>query len=373
MALSGAEAHWEYRGVTPADLACCDNAASFLQSGFWGSFKARFGWNARPFLVAWEAPAASPGLVELPLLVIHRPLAFGASLAYVPWGPEPPWGLEDRPGFSPGGEAKTAMLRSLAEDLKALLPNNTAFIRFDPPWYAEGEDSPPPSIYSPFVRSAADVQSPDTALVDLTAGEDAILNRMKSKGRYNIRLAHKRGARVRRGGVEELERFYALYQETARRDGISIHALSYYQALFAHCAEYPGQELGLYFAEYEGRQLAAAIVLFRKGAATYLYGASSNEDRNVMAPYAVQWQAMRDAKEYGCAEYDLFGIPPGADPDHPMAGLYRFKSSFGGRIIRRSGSWDFSYKRLTRRVFSAAEALRKALRTMKKKRGRKAR
>jgi lipid II:glycine glycyltransferase (peptidoglycan interpeptide bridge formation enzyme) len=264
------------------------------------------------------------------------------------------------------------MLRSLAEDLKALLPGNTAFIRFDPPWHSEGADAAPPLLGAPFSRSAADVQSPDTILVDLAGGEDAILNRMKSKGRYNIRLAGRKGALVRRAGAEELGRFYALYQETARRDGISIHALSYYQTLFESCASSSGQELGLYFADYEGRPLAAAIVLFRKNTATYLYGASSNEDRNVMAPYAVQWEAMKEAKARGCVEYDLFGIPPSADPNHPMAGLYRFKTSFGGRIIRRSGSWDFAYRRLARQVFSAAEALRKSLRSMKKKHRRRA-
>ena len=361
----------EYRGIEPAELACCDNAWSFLQSGFWGGFKARFGWSARPFLVRWEAPP-HPAL-ELPLLALHRPLGFGVSLAYVPWGPEPPWGPQDSPGFSPDDKAKTGMLRSLAEDLRALLPGNTAFIRFDPPWYTQGADTAAPSVYPPFSRSAADVQSPDTALVDLSPGEDAILGRMKSKWRYNIHLAHRRGVRVRSAGAEELERFYALYQETARRDGINIHALSYYQALFAHSAEYPGQELRLYLAEYEGKTLAAAIVLFRKTVATYLYGASSNGDRNVMAPYAVQWQAMGDAKAWGCAEYDLFGMPPAEDPNHPMAGLYRFKTGFGGRIIHRSGSWDFSCKPLARRLFGAAEALRKTLWTMKKKRGRKAR
>jgi lipid II:glycine glycyltransferase (peptidoglycan interpeptide bridge formation enzyme) len=366
---AGPEARWEYRGIAPADLACCDNAASFLQSGFWGSFKARFGWNARPFLATWEAPSDPPLRTVLPLLVIHRPLALGASFAYVPWGPEPPW----EPEQSPDDTAKTAMLRSLAEDLRALLPENTAFIRFDPPWHTEGADAAAPLVCSPFSRSAADVQSPDTALVDLRAEEDAILGRMKSKGRYNIRLAHKRGVRVRSCGAEGLDQFYALFRETARRDGISIHALSYYRTLFDHCAVYPGQELRLYLADLGEKPLAAAIVLFRKNTATYLYGASSNEDRDVMAPYAVQWQAMRDAKAYGCAEYDLFGIPPSADPDHPMAGLYRFKTSFGGRIIHRSGSWDFAYKRLTRQVFSAAEALRKTLRTMKKKRGRQVR
>jgi lipid II:glycine glycyltransferase (peptidoglycan interpeptide bridge formation enzyme) len=379
-------AQWEYRGIVPADLACCDHAASFLQSGFWGSFKARFGWNARPFLAAWEAPSDPPLRVELPLLAIHRPLGFGVSFAYVPWGPEPPWGPEawdPKQAWDPkrvpdtkrvpDDTTKTAILRSLAEDLKALLPGNTAFIRFDPPWHTEGADAAAPSLGAPFSRSAADVQSPDTTLVDLTAGEDAMLGRMKSKGRYNIRLAHKRGVRVRSGGAEELEKFYALYRETARRDGISIHALSYYQTLFAHCAAYPGQELRLYLAEYEGKTLAAVIVLFRKSAATYLYGASSNEDRNVMAPYALQWQAMIDAKAYGCAEYDLFGIPPRADPNHPMAGLYLFKTNFGGRIIHRSGSWDYPCKSAVWRVFRAAESLRKTLRTMKKKRIRKAR
>ena len=374
MALSSGaaeQARWEYRGIDPAELACCDNAGSFLQSGFWGGFKARFGWSARPFLVRWEAP---PGpRLELPLLALHRPLGFGVSLAYVPWGPEPPWGPRESPGVSPDDKAKTAMLRSLAEDLRARLPGNTAFIRFDPPWYTEGEDAAAPSLCPPFSRSAADVQSPDTALVDLASGEDAILGRMKSKGRYNIHLAHRRGVRVRSAGADELERFYALYRETARRDGISIHALSYYEALFACSADYPGQELRLYLADYEGRTLAAAIVLFRKTVATYLYGASSNGDRTVMAPHALQWQAMRDAKAWGCAEYDLFGIPPDASPDHPMAGLYRFKTGFGGRIIHRSGSWDFACKRLARRLFGAAEALRKTLRTMKKKRGRKVR
>jgi lipid II:glycine glycyltransferase (peptidoglycan interpeptide bridge formation enzyme) len=109
-------------------------------------------------------------------------------------------------------------------------------------------------------------------------------------------------------------------------------------------------------------------VLFRKNAATYLYGASSNEDRNLMAGYALQWKAMQDARAFGCTQYDLFGIPPSPDPNHPMAGLYRFKTGFGGRIIHRPGSWDFPYRPLVRKVFSVAEAMRKGIRTLKKKR-----
>jgi lipid II:glycine glycyltransferase (peptidoglycan interpeptide bridge formation enzyme) len=358
MDMEAPEPRWRYRGIVPADIARCDGAASFLQSGFWGSFKARFGWNARSFAVSWESGGA---VMELPLLVIRRPLALGVSFAYVPWGPE----LPDR-DFG-DGERNEILLR-LARELQALLPRNTAFIRFDPPWYAEGAETPAPPVYAPFSRAGADVQPPDTVLVDLRPEEDAILAQMKPKWRYNIRLAEKRGVRVRNAGAEGLETFYALFQETAKRDGISIHSISYYQILFSHCAEYAGQEIRLYVAEHEGKALAANIVLFRGGTATYLYGASSNEDRRLMASYALQWRAMSDAKDCGCAQYDLFGIPPSADPGHPMAGLYLFKTGFGGRIVHRSGSWDYTYKPLARRLFSAAEALRKGLRTLKKQR-----
>jgi lipid II:glycine glycyltransferase (peptidoglycan interpeptide bridge formation enzyme) len=87
-----------------------------------------------------------------------------------------------------------------------------------------------------------------------------------------------------------------------------------------------------------------------------------------MAPYALQWKAMQDGKEAGCLYYDLFGIPPDDDPNHPMAGLYRFKTGFGGRIVHRLGSWDYPYKKTLYSFFNLAESLRKKLRDLKKKR-----
>jgi lipid II:glycine glycyltransferase (peptidoglycan interpeptide bridge formation enzyme) len=86
-----------------------------------------------------------------------------------------------------------------------------------------------------------------------------------------------------------------------------------------------------------------------------------------MAPYALQWQAIQDARAAGCTEYDLYGIPPREDPAHPMAGLYRFKTGFGGRIIHRSGSWDYPYRSVRKNLFTAAESLRKFFRSIKKR------
>jgi lipid II:glycine glycyltransferase (peptidoglycan interpeptide bridge formation enzyme) len=285
----------------------------------------------------------------------------------VPWGPELP---EDFPAQD---EARNQALQELARALQAFLPKNTAFIRFDPPWYTEGPETAPPKIYPPFAPAGADVQPADTVLVDLTGAEEGILKNMKSKWRYNIQLAHKKGVLVRQAGEEELNRFYELLKETAKRDSIALHSREYYTSLFIHHREYAqeGQDreamdLRLYLAEHEGELIAALVALFRGNAGVYLYGASSDHKRNLMAPYALQWKAMRDARSQGCRVYDLFGIPPQEDPNHPMAGLYRFKTGFGGRIIHRPGSWDYTYRPLVRGIFNALEVFRKGIRQVKR-------
>ncbi|MDR1957243.1 MAG: peptidoglycan bridge formation glycyltransferase FemA/FemB family protein [Treponema sp.] len=350
------------KSILPTDLAKCNEADSFLQSGFWGSFKARFGWNARSFLADWGEGGT------LPLLLIRRRLAPHFSFAYVPWGPELP------EAFPPEDEARNQALRELAGALRSFLPEDTAFIRFDPPWYTEGPETAPPEIYPPFSPAGADIQPADTVTVDLSAAEEAILQGMKPKWRYNIHLAQRKGVQVRQAGEAELGRFYELLQETAKRDGIAIHGSDYYRTLFSHYRDYAqegqdrrGMDLRLYLAEHTGDLIAAVVVLFRGKSGVYLYGASSDHKRNLMATYALQWQAMRDAKTLGCREYDFFGIPPREDPAHPMAGLYRFKTGFGGRIRHRPGSWDYTYRPLATRFFTALESARKGLRNLKRR------
>jgi lipid II:glycine glycyltransferase (peptidoglycan interpeptide bridge formation enzyme) len=195
---------------------------------------------------------------------------------------------------------------------------------------------------------------------------------MKPKWRYNSGLALNRGVSIRQScGVptEDLKNFYALLEETARRDGIAIHSLEYYRGLFVHAAEWPGggQELRLYTASHEGEDIAAIVVLLRGTEAVYLYGASSSRKRNLMAPHALQMKAMEDAMAAGCLTYDLFGIAPNADPSHPMAGLYSFKTGFGGKIIHRPGSWDYVYRPLVYRLFRSAESLRKTAMNFRKR------
>jgi lipid II:glycine glycyltransferase (peptidoglycan interpeptide bridge formation enzyme) len=263
------------------------------------------------------------------------------------------------------------LLAGIAESVKPFLPRGTAFIRFDPPWYGlDAAVSLPFGAASPLVRAGADVQPPDTALVDLERDEGDMLAAMKPKCRYNIALAERKGVTVRRADGRGLDVFYALLCETARRDGIAVHGEAYYRSLFDSASGKPGVDLRLYIASHEGEDLAAAVILLRGREAVYLYGASSNVKRNLMAPYLVQWRAMTDARRAGCAVYDLFGMPPNDDPSHPMAGLYRFKSGFGGTIVHRPGSWDYAYRPLLYRIYRTAETARKGIMNRGKKRRR---
>ena len=340
------------KNIAGTELAACEKSESFLQAPAWGKFKSRFGWKCRAFLLDWE------GHGEQTLLALSRRIAPGFSFVYVPWGPE----------IIPGkGSERSLALAELAQKLRRFFPGNTAFIRFDPPWLIEEEDEAP-LLFLPFKRASADIQPPDTVLVDLTLPAPEILAAMKPKWRYNIGLAEKRGVQVSRTGADGLEVFYKLLVETAARDGIAIHSIDYYKTLFEVYGAESSVHLSLYTAVFNGEPLAAIVVLCRGKHATYLYGASSNLHRNLMAAYALQWKAMQDAKAFGCEFFDLFGIPPNDDPAHPMAGLYRFKTGFGGRIVHRAGSWDYPYKPVLYSLFRAAELARKKMRDLKKKR-----
>jgi len=332
-----------------ADLSVCDQAASFLQSGFWGRFKAQFGWEAFAFRAVWKTEVSQQE--EKPLLVLRRRLAPAFALAYVPWGPELPAGVPFQPA-----------LEELAKRLKKMLSKGTVFIRFDPPWVLDehnGEAAMPLS----FIKAEADIQPPDTVILDLAQPMESIIEQMKPKWRYNYRLALKKGVKVRQADKNEITIFYKLLKETSKRDRIAIHGFDYYKTLLEN--DLP--EIRLYLAEHDGDILAGIVTLFRGIEAVYLYGASSGIKRSLMPAYALQLKAIEDAKNFGCKNYDFFGIPPVNDKSHSMSGLYQFKTGFGGRIIHRAGSWDYPNHYIMYKFFRIAENLRSTMKNLKKR------
>jgi lipid II:glycine glycyltransferase (peptidoglycan interpeptide bridge formation enzyme) len=269
------------------------------------------------------------------------------------------------------------LLATLAEALRPHLAG-CLFLRFDPPWALRPEGGgadPAAALRAAGLRKAPmDVQPPDTVVLDLGYEEESLLAAMKAKTRYNIGLAAKKGVRVEEGSAADLPAWYRMYQETARRDRITLHDYDYYRRQFESAragAEASGSagtgaqgispaapELKLLLARHEGDLLAGIIVALYGDTATYLYGASSDAKRNLMPAYALQWEAIRLARGRGFRAYDLFGVPPSPDPSHPMHGLYRFKTGFGGRMRNRPGCWDFPYRRAGYAAYAAAERAR---------------
>jgi len=86
-------------------------------------------------------------------------------------------------------------------------------------------------------------------------------------------------------------------------------------------------------AEYQGSIIAGGIFVYLDECGIYYYGASDNEYRNLMAPYLIQWEAIKEAKKRGCKTYDFLGVAPENAKNHPWAGVTEFKKKFGGQII----------------------------------------
>jgi lipid II:glycine glycyltransferase (peptidoglycan interpeptide bridge formation enzyme) len=184
-----------------------------------------------------------------------------------------------------------------------------------------------------------------TIVVDLSGSEEEILARMKQKTRYNIRLATRKGVTVR--PWNDLDGFHRMMQVTGARDGFGVHSPDYYRRAWE--IFHPAGMAELLLAEYQGQPLAALMVFGRGKRAWYLYGASTNEERNRMPTYLLQWEAMRWAKTRGCETYDLWGVPD-APPERLEAefttqrgglwGVYRFKRGFGGQVHRAQPAHD---------------------------------
>jgi lipid II:glycine glycyltransferase (peptidoglycan interpeptide bridge formation enzyme) len=210
------------------------------------------------------------------------------------------------------------------------------------------EDDPHLHVPAGFIPSAQTIQPRRTLLVDLCCDENDLLNRMKQKTRYNIRLSLKKDVVVR--PTEDIDLFCRLMQLTGVRDRFGVHSQAYYQKIYD--LFYPHGECELLMAEFEGEPLAALMVFARGQRCWYFYGASADAHRERMPTYLLQWEAMRWARQRGCRVYDLWGVPDTdeetleanfAQRSDGLWGVYRFKRGFGGRLVRAAGPWDRVY------------------------------
>lgn len=175
---------------------------------------------------------------------------------------------------------------------------------------------------------------------DIDGTEDEVLASFHQKWRYNIRLAAKKGVVVREAERKDLPAIHELYRVTAQRDGFTGRPLSYFERLWDVLGS---RELAKFFiTELEGQPLSAAICFVLPPQCWYVYGASSNEHRNVMPNHAMQWAMMQWAKSKGCTIYDFRGVADETQVqiDDHLAGLNRFKAGFAAEVVSYVGEYD---------------------------------
>lgn len=159
------------------------------------------------------------------------------------------------------------------------------------------------------VKAPHDMQPMEAFVVDITKSEEELLAGMKSKTRYNVRLAEKKGVRVFQSIDEKYRRaFVELVTGTADRKGIVPHPRTYYEKMLGVLL---GERATLFVAEHEGDILGVNLMVFFGDTATYLHGGSADVKREYMAPFLLQWEAMKDAKRRGCTRYDFGGVKTG--------------------------------------------------------------
>lgn len=173
--------------------------------------------------------------------------------------------------------------------------------------------------------------------------DEKLLNHFESKTRYNIRYAIRKGVEVRVCGKEMLPDFYKIMKETALRDHFIPRSFEYFQTILDEM----GEKVRFFMAFWEGKPLAGTLAVKYGKKVRYLYGASSNEHRNVMPNYLIQWNMMKWAMDEGCTIYDFGGVASdSANTDslnNPYYGLYRFKSGFNGYHCEFSGEFDYVF------------------------------
>lgn len=323
------------------DLVLSLSNPHVLQSEQWAEVKEDFGWTSIKKI--WRA---GDGSAQAAASVLTRQSRIGGigpgiKILYCPRGPILEW------NSSSAREHTLLGLEELCRKEKGI------FIKIDPeiilakgiPGSADEKKYEIAEITADLLlqrgwkESKSQIQFANTVFLNLDGCEEEILARMKQKTRYNIRLAEKKGVRLRIADVKEFPRLYQIYAETSVRDNFVIRPLEYYLSVWRIFVD-AGYAFPLVAEDETG--ILAGLILFVFGKrAWYLYGMSTQIHREKMPNYLLQWEAIKFAREAGCTIYDLWGAPDHFDETDTMQGVFRFKEGLGGEVIRTIGAWDY--------------------------------
>lgn len=292
----------------------------FLQSFQWGEFKKGWGWQPLRFIFEKNGRKIALQILQKKTLIGHI------------------WYCVKGPGLlSFSDDLWPNLLNSLRE---AGRKNNVFFLKIEPE-IIETEEEMKKYFSLKLIKCSLDLQFKATIFVKLKKIKEEMLAGFKSKTRYNIRLAEKNGVSVSQDNSEAgMKILYELYSATSERARFSSRPKEYYFGYWKKCID---SGLGkIFIATLKGEPLAALFAYHLDKKIWYKDGGSSRNRKEIMAPYALQWETMRWASENGFESYDLVAVPPKKELNekNPLWGLYKFKSGFNPNITEFTGCLD---------------------------------
>jgi len=197
-----------------------------------------------------------------------------------------------------------------------------------------------------------------TMIIDLRKSEEELMSNFHSKTRYNIRLAKRKGVKIKEGqSVKDFEKYWQLMEETMKRQGFYAHNHSYHQKMWQIMRR--AGIAHLLMAVYQEKVLAAWILFKFKHILYYPYGASSSSHRNLMASNLLMWEAIRFGKKNGCRTFDLWGTPgPNPKKSDPWYGFHHFKMGYNPELVEFIGTYDLVLRPVLYPIYRLANSAR---------------
>ena len=309
-----------------------------LQSFEWGEFRKRTGIK-----VIRRGLIRNKKIVDGFTLTLHKVPATKSYIGYLPKGNQP-----------------TEV--TLEELVRIGKQENCIFIQLEPNIEVNGKWSMVNGKYN--IKPAAHpLFTKYTFVLDLTKTEEELLKNMHPKTRYNIRIAEKHKVKiVEDNSKESFEHYLKLMTETTSRQGFYAHTSSYHRNMFEILPKKASSNSLSYHlinANYDSKTLTSWVMFIFKDALYYPYGASSRENREVMANNLLAWEAIKFGKRLGLKKFDMWGaLGPNPDKNDPWYGFHRFKEGYGAQLVEFVGSYDLVIKPALYEIYKVADKLR---------------
>lgn len=262
-------------------------------------------------------------------------------------------------GYLPKGNMPT--VKTLQELRKIGKENKCIFIQLEPNVINSDKAH---MIDSNLKHSFHPLFTKFTFVLDLTKSEEDLLKSFHSKTRYNIRVAQKHKVKVE---IENTEKAFSEYlkltEETTNRQKFFAHTPSYHKKMWETLKtdkiDKDQMNAILMNAKFNTKVLTSWILFVFHDTLYYPYGASSSENRNVMASNLIMWEAIKFGKNLGLKNFDMWGaLGPNPNKNDSWFGFHKFKEGYGATHTEFIGSYDLVISPTLYQFYKVADKIR---------------